>query len=262
MIKPVLALLAAGVLLVAFGARAEEAEKSTEPPEALKPPHQQWAFEGVFGTYDRASLQRGFQVYKEVCSACHAVKELYYRDLAALGFSEEEVKALAAQVQVTDAQPNDQGEMVQRPGRPSDPIARPFPNDQAARAANNGALPPDLALITKAREGGADYVFGILNGYAPPPADIKMGEGMNYNLYFPGHQIAMPPPLNEGAVTFADGTPASVKQMAHDVVSFLSWAAEPTLEQRKRTGVKVMIFLLICAGVFYAVKRKIWADLH
>jgi ubiquinol-cytochrome c reductase cytochrome c1 subunit len=249
------------LVLVAAAAAAVSLGTASAAEDA-KLPSEHWSFDGVFGTYDRAALQRGFQVYKEVCSACHAVKELYYRDLAALGFSEEEVKALAAQVQVTDAQPNDQGEMVQRPGRPSDPIARPFPNDQAARAANNGALPPDLALITKAREGGADYVFGILNGYAPPPADIKLGEGMNYNLYFPGHQIAMPPPLNEGAVTFADGTPSSVKQMAHDVVSFLSWAAEPTLEQRKRTGVKVMIFLLICAGVFYAVKRKIWADLH
>jgi ubiquinol-cytochrome c reductase cytochrome c1 subunit len=249
-------------LALALGAAAIVGIGAATAADEPKLPSEHWSFDGIFGTYDRASLQRGFQVYKEVCSACHAVKELYYRDLAALGFSEEEVKALAAQVQVTDAQPNDQGEMVQRPGRPSDPIARPFPNDQAARAANNGALPPDLALITKAREGGADYVFGILNGYAPPPADIKLGEGMNYNLYFPGHQIAMPPPLNEGAVTFADGTPSSVKQMAHDVVSFLSWAAEPTLEQRKRTGVKVMIFLLICAGVFYAVKRKIWADLH
>ncbi len=230
--------------------------------EEAKLPSEQWSFDGVFGTYDRAALQRGFQVYKEVCSACHAVKELYYRDLAALGFSEEEVKALAAQVQVTDAEPNDQGEMVQRPGRPSDPIVRPFANDKAARAANNGALPPDLALITKAREGGPDYIFGLLTGYAPPPADMKLGQGMNYNMHFPGHQIAMPPPLNEGAVTFADNTPATVKQMAHDVVTFLSWAAEPNLEDRHRTGVKVMAFLLICAGVFYGIKRKIWADLH
>ncbi len=230
--------------------------------EEAKLPSEQWSFDGVFGTYDRAALQRGFQVYKEVCSACHAVKELYYRDLTALGFSEEEVKALAAQVQVTDAEPNDQGEMVQRPGRPSDPIVRPFANDKAARAANNGALPPDLALITKAREGGPDYIFGLLTGYAPPPADMKLGQGMNYNMHFPGHQIAMPPPLNEGAVTFADNTPATVKQMAHDVVTFLSWAAEPNLEDRHRTGVKVMAFLLICAGVFYGIKRKIWADLH
>jgi ubiquinol-cytochrome c reductase cytochrome c1 subunit len=227
-----------------------------------KLPSEHWSFDGVFGTFDRASLQRGFQIYKEICANCHALKELYYRDLTALGFSEDEVKALAAQVQVTDAQPNDQGEMFQRPGRPSDPIVRPFANDNAARAANNGALPPDLALIAKARDGGADYVFAVLTGYTDPPADIKMGDGMNYNAYFPGHQIAMPQPLSEGSVAFADNTPATVKQMAHDVVTFLSWAAEPNLEARHRMGLKVIIFLLICTGLFYAVKRKIWADLH
>jgi ubiquinol-cytochrome c reductase cytochrome c1 subunit len=249
------------LVLVAAAAAAVSLGTASAAEDA-KLPSEHWSFDGVFGTYDRAALQRGFQVYKEVCSACHAVKELYYRDLGDLGFSADEVKALASQVQVTDAEPNDQGEMVQRPGRPSDPIVRPFPNDQAARAANNGALPPDLALITKAREGGADYVFGILTGYSQAPADVKMGNGMNYNIHFPGHQIAMPPPLSEGAVTFADDTKATVPQMAHDVATFLSWAAEPTLETRKRTGIKVMLFLLIACGVFYVVKRKIWADLH
>ncbi len=248
--------------LAALGLGAVLSLGAAAAAEEAKLPSEHWSFDGIRGTFDRAELQRGFQVYKEVCSACHAVKELYYRDLTAIGFSDEEVKALAAQVQVTDAEPNDQGEMVQRPGRPSDPIVRPFANDKAARAANNGALPPDLALITKAREGGPDYIFGLLTGYAPPPADVKMGEGMNYNVLFPGHQIAMTPPLNEGAVTFADNTPATVKQMAHDVVTFLSWAAEPNLEERHRTGVKVIVFLLICAGVFYGIKRKIWADLH
>lgn len=249
-------------LALALGAAAIVGIGAATAAEEPKLPSEHWSFDGIFGTYDRASLQRGFQVYKEVCSACHAVKELYYRDLAALGFSEEEVKALAAQVQVTDAQPNDQGEMVQRPGRPSDPIARPFPNDQAARAANNGALPPDLALITKAREGGADYVFGILNGYAPPPADIKLGEGMNYNLYFPGHQIAMPPPLQDGRVTYADGTTASVGQMSHDVVTFLAWAANPEMVQRKQIGWRVVLYLLLLTGLTYAVKRKVWAEVH
>jgi ubiquinol-cytochrome c reductase cytochrome c1 subunit len=247
-----LALVAAAALSLGTASAADEP----------KVPSQHWSFDGIFGTYDRAAAQRGYQVYKEVCSACHAVKELYYRDLTGIGFSEDEVKALAAEVQVTDAHPNDQGEMVQRPGRPSDPIARPFHNDEAARAANNGALPPDLALITKARAGGADYVFALLNGYGPAPADVKMGNGMNYNEVFAGHQIAMPPPLSDGAVTFADDTKATVPQMAHDVATFLSWAAEPTLETRKRTGVKVMVFLLIACGVFYGVKRKIWADLH
>src|SRR5947209_13472056 len=155
-----IALIASVLVLVAGNARAEE--------EAPHPPHQKWSFNGVFGTYDRAALQRGFQVYKEVCAACHAVKHLYYRDLAELGYGEDQVKGIAAQVQVTDG-PNDQGEMFQRPARPSDKIPGPFPNDQAARAANNGALPPDLSLITKAREGGPDYIEALLTGFKDPP---------------------------------------------------------------------------------------------
>ncbi len=225
-------------------------------------PRQEWSFDGVFGTYDLAAAQRGFQVYKEICSACHPVKHLYFRDLAAIGYSADEVKAIAATYQVTDG-PNDQGQMYQRPGRPSDPIPGPFPNDQAARAANNGALPPDQSLIVKARHGGPDYVYGILTGYKEePPPGFKMLEGMNYNEYFPGHQIAMPPPLSDNAVTFADGTPATVPQMAHDVVTFLTWAAEPNLDDRHRTGFKVILFLVVAAAVFYAAKRKIWAPIH
>src|SRR5438128_50410 len=153
--------------------------------EAPRLPHQEWSFDGVFGTYDRASAQRGFQVYKEVCSACHPVKHLYFRDLADLGYSEDEVKAIASTYQVTNEQPNDQGEMYQRPGRPSDRIPGPFPNDQAARAANNGALPPDLSMIVKARPGGPNYVYAILTGYKDPPPDFNMLSGMNYNEYFP-----------------------------------------------------------------------------
>jgi len=225
-------------------------------------PREEWSFDGIFGVYDRASLQRGFQVYKEVCSACHPVKHLYFRDLAEVGYGEDEVKAIAATYQVTNEQPNDQGEMFQRPGRPSDRIPAPFPNDQAARAANNGALPPDLSLIVKAREGGPDYIYGILTGYKEPPAGFNMLQGMQYNEYFPGHQIAMPAPLADGAVTFTDGTPSTVPQMAHDVVTFLTWAAEPNLEPRHRTGFKVMLFLIVVAGLFYAAKRKIWAAAH
>jgi len=248
--------LAAALILV--GGFAGIARAQEEPPT---PPHQQWSFNGVFGTYDRAALQRGFQVYKEVCAACHAVKHLAFRDLAEIGYSEDQVKGIAAQVQVTDG-PNDSGEMFQRPGRPSDPIPGPFPNDQAARAANNGALPPDLSLITKAREGGADYVDAILTGFKDAPAGMKMNPNMNYNEYFAGHQIAMPPPLNADQVKYADGTPASVPQMAHDVVAFLSWAAEPTLEQRHRIGFKVILFLVVATGVFYAAKRKVWSRVH
>src|SRR5216683_1767890 len=164
-------------LALAFGAAAIIGLGTASAADEAKLPSEHWSFDGIFGTYDRAALQRGYQVYKEVCSACHAVKELYYRDLTELGFSEEEVKALAAQAQVSDL--NDQGETVQRPGRPSDPIARPFPNDLAARAANNGALPPNLALITKAREGGPDYILALMTGYAEPPADVKVGDGMS-----------------------------------------------------------------------------------
>ncbi|HTZ35989.1 MAG TPA: cytochrome c1 [Stellaceae bacterium] len=256
MVRLVLALCAALALAAGFapGARAQE--------EAPSPPHQQWSFEGVFGTYDEAALQRGFQVYKEVCSACHPVKHLYYRDLVDLGYSEDQIKGFAAQAQVTDG-PNDQGEMYQRPARPSDPIVGPFPNDQAARAANNGALPPDLSLIVKAREGGPDYVYAILNGFKDAPAGLKMQPNMYYNEYFAGHQIAMPPPLtSDGQVNYADGTKATVPQMAHDVVTFLAWASEPNLNERHRMGAKVILFLVVAAGLFYAAKRKIWADLH
>jgi len=252
--KPVLAVLA--LLLLALTPPPASAEETPSPP------HQQWSFEGIFGTYDRAAAQRGFQVYKEVCSACHPVKHLYFRDLADLGYSEDEVKAIASTYQVTNEQPNDQGQMFQRSARPSDPIPGPFPNDQAARAANNGALPPDLSMIVKARDGGPDYVFGILTGYKDPPSGFNMLTGMNYNEYFPVHQIAMPPPLADNAVTYADGTSATVPQMAHDVVTFLAWAAEPNLEPRHRTGFKVVLFLIVTAGVFYAAKRKIWAAVH
>jgi ubiquinol-cytochrome c reductase cytochrome c1 subunit len=229
--------------------------------EAPPVPHQQWPFEGVFGTYDRAALQRGFQVYKEVCSVCHPVKHLYYRDLEELGYSEDQVKGIAAQSQISDG-PNDQGEMFQRPARPSDPIPGPFPNDQTARVANNGALPPDLSLITKAREGGSDYVYAILTGFKDAPAGFKMNKNMYYDEYFAGHQIAMPPPLSPDQVKFADGSPSTVPQMAHDVVSFLSWAAEPTLDERHRMGFKVFLFLIVATGVFYAAKRKIWSRVH
>jgi ubiquinol-cytochrome c reductase cytochrome c1 subunit len=224
-------------------------------------PHQEWSFYGIFGTYNLASAQRGFQVYKEICSACHPVKHLYFRDLSEIGYSADEVKAIAATYQVTDG-PNDQGQMYQRPGRPSDPIPGPFPNDQAARAANNGALPPDQSLIVKARAGGPDYVYGILTGYKEPPPGFKMLPGMNYNEYFPGHQIAMPPPLSDNAVTFADGTAATVPQMAYDVATFLTWASEPNLDDRHRIGFTVILFLVVAAAVFYAAKRKIWAPIH
>jgi len=187
---------------------------------------------------------------------------LAYRDLAELGFTEDQVKAFAAQVQIGDG-PNDQGKMFERPGKPSDHFKAPYPNPQAARAALNGALPPDLSLIVKSRHGGADYIHAILTGFRdPPPAGFKLNEGMYYNEFFNGHQIAMPPPLSDGAVTYADGTKATADQMARDVATFLAWAADPNLETRHRMGIKVILFLLVLAGVLYAVKRRVWADVH
>lgn len=227
----------------------------------VKPPAQQWSFGGVFGTFDRAAAQRGFQVYKEVCAACHSVRLLSYRDLTQLGLTEDEVKAIAAGYQVKDG-PNDNGDMFERPGRPSDRFVRPYANDAAARAAQNGALPPDLSLMVKARKGGADYLHGLLTGYAEPPAGMTMGQGMNFNTYFPGQQIAMGPPLSDDRVTYADGTKATLDQMSRDVTTFLAWAAEPELETRRAMGVRMIVFLLILTVLVYAVKKQIWSRLH
>jgi ubiquinol-cytochrome c reductase cytochrome c1 subunit len=225
------------------------------------PPKQDWSHSGIFGTFDRAALQRGFQVYKEVCASCHSMSLVSYRNLQALGFSEDEVKAIAAQYEVT-AGPNDAGEMFQRPAIPADPFVKPFPNEQAARAANGGALPPDLSLMAKARPHGEDYIHALLTGYEEPPAGVTVPDGMYYNKYFPGHLIGMPPILNDDSVSYADNTPANQAQLAHDVSAFLTWAAEPHLEARKQTGVKVILFLLVFTGMMYAVKRKVWADAH
>ncbi|WP_298727101.1 cytochrome c1 [uncultured Ferrovibrio sp.] len=225
------------------------------------PAAQNWSFNGPFGTFDRGELQRGYQVYKEVCASCHAMKYVAFRNLRDIGFSEAEVKALAATFEVTDG-PNDDGEMFQRPALPSDKFPSPFPNEKAARAANGGAYPPDLSLIAKARMHGPDYLYALLTGYKDAPNGFTVGEGLHYNEAFPGHQIAMPKPLNEDQVTYADGTKATVEQMSRDVSAFLMWAAEPKLEERKRMGLKVMIFLVILTGLFFAAKKRIWRDVH
>ena len=221
---------------------------------------QDWHFEGVFGTVDRASAQRGLQVYLEVCAGCHALKQVAYRNLAALGFTEAEVKAVAANYEVTDG-PNDEGEMFQRPAVVSDAFVSPFPNAQAAKASNNGALPPDLSLQVKAHAGGADYIRGLLTGYEDAPAGKDVPDGLYYNPFFPGSFIAMPAPLAEDGVEYTDGTKASVDQMAWDVVNFMQWAAEPEMEQRKKTGFKVVLFLIIFSAILYAAKRKMWSNL-
>jgi ubiquinol-cytochrome c reductase cytochrome c1 subunit len=249
-------LISAAILLLAFGTTAE-AETGT-----TKPPSQHWSFSGIFGTFDRAELQRGFQVYKENCAACHAAQMLSYRDLRGIGYQDDDVKAIAAQAKVMDG-PNDAGEMFERAGRPSDKFARPFPNEKAARAANNGAFPVDLSMVAKARVRGPDYVYALLTGYAPtPPAGVTLMEGMHYNAYFPGNQIAMPPPLAVDGVPYQDGTKATVEQQAKDVVTFLTWASEPTLEARKQMGLKVLLFLIVFTGILYAAKRKVWAAVH
>jgi ubiquinol-cytochrome c reductase cytochrome c1 subunit len=223
------------------------------------PPNANFSFNSLFGTFDRASAQRGFQVYKEVCSACHAMRQLSYRNLLDLGLSEQQVREIAATFTVTDG-PNDEGQMFERPGRLSDRFRRPFPNEQAARAANNGAYPPDLSVMVKARANGANYMHALLTGYTDPPDGVVMMDGMNYNTWFPGHQIAMPNVLNDDQIDYADGTKATVDQMARDVTTFLAWAAEPETEARRAMGVKVLIFLTILGGLVYAVKRKVWAD--
>jgi ubiquinol-cytochrome c reductase cytochrome c1 subunit len=223
-------------------------------------PTQNWSFSGPFGTFDRAAAQRGFQVYNEVCSNCHSLKLGYYRNLAGIGVPEETIKAIAAAKSVPTI--GDDGQPAERPALPADHFRSPYPNDLAARAALNGALPPDLSVIQKAREGGADYIFALLTGYADPPPDVKMGDGMNYNKYFVGHQIAMPQPLQDGSVTYADGTKATIEQEARDVATFLTYMANPEMEQRKRMGVKVVLFLVLLSGLTYAVKRQVWSDVH
>ncbi|MEJ0067532.1 MAG: cytochrome c1 [Pseudomonadota bacterium] len=252
--------LLASLFALSLGLGLGATARAEESQELLT---QRWSFDGLFGTFDRGAAQRGFQVYKEVCANCHALSLLSYRNLMALGFSEDEVKAIAAEAKVQDG-PNDQGEMFDRPGRASDRFVKPFPNEKAARANNNGAYPPDLSLMTKARKGGPDYVYSILNGYGDAPPGVTIAEGMNYNKYFAAgeHQIAMPQPLQPNQVTYADSTPASLPQEAHDVVTFLEWAAEPELEARKRIGLEVILFLIVLTGMLYAVKRKVWAAIH
>ena len=245
-------LAVAACLIAGLGGPALAAEETL--------PRNNWSFSGLFGTFDRASAQRGFQVYKEVCSNCHSLKEAYYRNLEGIGLTEDQVKAIAATITVPTI--NDDGAAAERPALPSDHFRAPFANDKAARAANNGALPPDQSVIIKAREDGSDYVDAVLQGYGEPPAGMKVGQGLYYNKWFPGHQIAMPQPLRDDSVTYADGTKATLAQEAHDVVTFLTYIANPELEQRKRIGVKVVFFLTLLTGVTYAVKRKIWADVH
>ncbi len=251
--------------------------------EGTPQPHREkWTFAGPFGNFDQGQLQRGFKVYKEVCATCHSLSLVSFRNLAepgGPGYSTAQVASLAASYTI-QAGPNDKGEMFERPGLPADRFPSPFPNVQAATAANGGAYPPDLSVIAKARgyergfpyfvwdvfaqyqEHGADYLHSLLTGYQNPPAEVKVPEGKHYNHYFPGGIIAMPKPLSDGQVEYTDGTPATVDQYARDVTAFLMWTAEPHLVARKRMGLQVMLFLLIFAGLVYFTKKRVWSRLE
>ena len=231
---------------------------SAETNELLKV---NWSFKDLTGKFDRASLQRGFQVYKEVCASCHSMQYLSYRNLGEVGgpeFSAEEVKAIAASIEIEDG-PDSQGEMFTRPGKPSDKFKSPYPNVEASTAANGGAYPPDMSVLVKARPGGADYMYSVLMGYEEPPAGMKLDDGVYYNKYMIGNKIKMASPLSEGIVEYSDGTEATMDQMAKDVTTFLAWAAEPELEERHRIGFKVIIYLILLTILVYLSMKKIWS---
>ncbi len=248
--------------VAAVGFSLLSAEPARAAAAAEKPIDMQWSFEGLFGTYDRDALRRGYKVYKEVCAICHAMEYVRYRNLMEPGgpeFTEGQVKALAAEITVIDG-PNSEGEMYERPGEPKDRFPSPYPNPEAAAAAM-GAVAPDLSLLNKARKGGPDYVYSILVGYEEAPEGFNVTTG-SYNKYFPGNLIAMPNPLSEGQVDYEDGTPNTVEQMAKDVTHFMMWTAEPKLEQRHRIGFQVLIYLIALTGILYFAMRKVWADAH
>lgn len=267
--------LTLGASLAAFGTAARAQEHAPTPPA------QKWSFSGPFGKYDEAQLQRGFKVYKEVCAACHSMSMLSFRNLAdpgGPGFSAAQAAAVATEYKIKDL--NDNGEQIERDGRPADYFPSPFPNEKAAAAANGGVAPPDFSTIAKARtyergfpwfvidmitqyqEQGPDYITALLQGYEDAPQGFKLPAGGNYNKYFPGHSIAMPKPLSDGQVTYDDGAPQTLEQYSKDVSAFLMWVAEPNLVARKRIGFQVMIFLIVLAGLMYFTKKKVWSDAH
>jgi len=247
-------LLLAG-LLIGFSPVAQAAG------DAPKPPTHEWSFNGPFGYYDKAAMQRGYKIYREVCSSCHSMKHMYFRNLEALGYNENQIKNIASEYSVQDG-PDDEGEMFDRPAKPSDGFPAPFANDKAAAYANDGAVPPDLSLITKARLNGPDYLYALITGYQEPPHGADVVEGKHWNKYFPGHNISMAPPLSDDLVAYEDGSAQTVEQYSKDLVQFMMYAADPHMEARKKAGFRVILFLLVFAGIMYAVKKKIWADLH
>jgi cytochrome c1 len=274
--RAIFATALAGLLMAwAVPASAQLAEQV--PPPALK-----WSFAGPFGTYDQAQLQRGFKIYREVCANCHSMNLLSFRNLADPGgpsFSEAQVAQIASEYKIKDL--DDQGNPVERPGRPADHFPPPFANVLAAQAANGGTAPPDMSTLAKARtyqrgfpwfvfdmvtqyqEQGPDYIAAIVTGFKdPPPKGFQLPSGAHYNEYFPGHAIAMPSPLQPGQVKYDDGTPETMEQYSKDIAAFLMWAAEPHLVQRKRIGFQVMVFLIVLSGLLYFTKKKVWSDVH
>lgn len=253
--------LMAAALALGVGVATLPAPAVQAAGEKPTPANQSWSFDGFFGTWDYASLQRGFQVYKEVCSSCHAMHLVSYRHLEMIGFSAEEVAAIADDYWVTDG-PDEWGEMYEREALPTDRFASPFPNEQAARAANAGAYPVDLSVIAQARKYGPDYLYAFLQGFRDvPPEGIELRIGQYYNYYY-GGAIGMPNMLWPDGIVYADGTEATVAQQAWDVTNFMMWTAEPHLQTRKQAGLGVMIFLIVLTAFLYAVKRKLWADVH
>ena len=254
------------ITIAAFSLNLAQANTDAKHPKDID-----FSFKGIRGTFKRAELQRGFEVYKNVCASCHAIEHLRIGNLKGkgnnihqiresnLGLTNDEVTALAAEYKVADL--NADGEAIERKATPVDKFPKPYPNQKAARAANNGAYPPDLSMVVKARKGGADYVYSLLTGFETAPKGVEIGEGRHYNPYFPGGQLSMAQPLHtEGQVTYSDGTKATVDQMAHDVTAFLAWASEPESDDRKQTGFMVVFYLLIMSIVMYLSKRRIWAD--
>jgi cytochrome c1 len=270
--------LFASVLAGSFALVAAPADAQVHQ---VPPPAQTWSFSGPFGQYDQAQLQRGFKVYREVCSSCHSLNLVSFRNLAepgGLGYTEKQVEQIASEYKIATL--DDSGQPAERPGRPADHFPPPFPNEKAAQAANGGTAPPDMSTLAKARtyqrgfplfvidmftqyqEQGPDYIVALMRGYKNPPKDFSLPAGAHYNEYFPGHAIAMPPPLSDGQVEYTDGSPQTVEQYAKDVAAFLMWASEPHMLARKRIGFQVIVFLIVLSGLLYFTKKKEWKDIH
>ncbi|KAG0248467.1 cytochrome c1 [Mortierella polycephala] len=254
-----MSMTAAGVATVgALAYLSMESADANMAADGLHPPAFPWEHKKNLATFDHAAIRRGYQVYKEVCAVCHSLDRIAWRNLIDVSHTENEVKEMAEEHEYTDG-PNDVGDMFQRPGKPSDYMPNPYANEEQARAGNAGAYPPDLSLMIKARHGGADYVFSLLTGYQDPPAGVEIREGLNFNPYFPGGAIGMARVLYDGLVEYEDGTPATTSQMAKDVVIFLSWAAEPEMDERKKMGMKALTLLVILTGLSVYLKRHKWA---